>query len=137
MLPTERMVGPASAGADLLFTEALRARNGDVHVILPWSQKEFRRTSVQPFELAGQAPLWEPLFEKAIREAATVREIGQVYEPGTSVGWAYLMEVTAGIALHTARASRLDIQPMALWDGLPGRGAERLQPRVSRLRMAD
>jgi len=113
----------ASAGADLLFIEALRARNGDVHLVLPWSPKEFRRTSVQPFDLPGRPPFWEPLFDKALREAATVREIGEVYEPGSPVGWEYLKEVTAGIALHTARASRLDVQPMALWDGMPGRGA--------------
>jgi class 3 adenylate cyclase/tetratricopeptide (TPR) repeat protein len=113
----------AAAGADLLFIEALRARNGDVHLVLPWSQKEFRRTSVQPFDSPGRPPFWEPLFDAALREAATVREIGEVYEPGSPVGWGYLMEVTAGIAVHAARASRLDVQPMALWDGMPGRGA--------------
>jgi class 3 adenylate cyclase/tetratricopeptide (TPR) repeat protein len=113
----------ASAGADLLFIEALRARKGDVHVILPWSQNEFRRTSVEPFDLPEKPALWQPLFDQAMEEAATVRAIGQVYEPGSSVGWEYLMEVTAGIALNTARASRLDVQPMVLWDGEPGRGA--------------
>ena len=30
------------------------------------------------------------------------------------------MEVTAGLALQTARISRLDVQPLVLWDGLPG-----------------
>jgi class 3 adenylate cyclase/tetratricopeptide (TPR) repeat protein len=113
----------ASAGADLLFIEALQARGGRLQLVLPWGQEEFRKTSVQPFDPPGQDPFWEPLFEKAMREAATVREIGQVYEPGSPVGWQYLMEVTAGIALYTARASRLDIQPMALWDEKPGRGA--------------
>lgn len=113
----------ASAGADLLFIEALRAREGEAHIILPWSQNEFRRTSVEPFDVAGQTPLWQPLFDQAMEEAATVRAIGQVYEPGSAVGWEYLMEVTAGIALNTARASRLDVQPMVLWDGEPGRGA--------------
>ncbi|MEY2557342.1 MAG: hypothetical protein QOE34_767 [Verrucomicrobiota bacterium] len=113
----------ASAGADLLFIEALRERDGEVHIILPWSQNEFRRTSVEPFDVPGQTPLWQPLFDQAMEEAATVRAIGQVYEPGSSVGWEYLMEVTAGIALNTARASRLDVQPMVLWDGEPGRGA--------------
>src|SRR6185436_1631693 len=70
-------VASASAGADLLFIEALRARGGTVHVILPWSQDQFRLTSVKPFEPRGAAPIWEPLFATAIREAATVREIGQ------------------------------------------------------------
>ncbi len=113
----------ASAGADLLFIEALRARDGDVHVILPWSRDEFRRTSVKPFDFGNRAPLWTPLFDKAMKHAATIRTIGQVYEPGSPIGWQYLMEVTAGIALNTARASRLDVRPMVLWDGQPGRGA--------------
>jgi class 3 adenylate cyclase/tetratricopeptide (TPR) repeat protein len=113
----------ASAGADLLFIEALRERQGEVHIILPWSQNEFRRTSVEPFDVTGRPPVWQPLFDQAMEGAATVRAIGQVYEPGSSVGWEYLMEVTAGIALNTARSSRLDVQPMVLWDGEPGRGA--------------
>ncbi len=113
----------ASAGADLLFIEALRARQGTVHLVLPWSQDEFRRTSITPYEPADTSPVWTPLFDKAIDEAATIREIGQVYEPSGDVGWEYMTEVTAGIALYTARASRLDVQPMVLWDGLPGRGA--------------
>ena len=113
----------AAAGADLLFIEALRTRNATVHVVLPWSQEEFRRDCVRPYEPRGQAPVWEPLFDEAIREAATVRELGQASEPGSDAGWSYMTEVTAGLALHTARVSRLDVQPMALWDGLPGGGA--------------
>ena len=113
----------ASAGADLLFIEALRARQGTFHLVLPWSREEFRQTSVLPFEPPGSAPVWGPLFDKAIGEAATLRELGQVYEPGSDVGWEYMSEVTAGIALHTAHASRLDVQPLVLWDGLPGYGA--------------
>ena len=112
----------ASAGADLLLVDALLARNGIVHLILPWSQDEFRRTSIDPFEPAGQPPLWGPAFDNAISKAATLREIGQLYQPGSSAGWEYMAEVTAGLALQTARASRLDVQPVALWDGLPGRG---------------
>ncbi len=112
----------ASAGGDLLFIEALREMQGSIHLVLPWSQEEFRRTSVLPYE-SGGAKLWEPLFDEALRAAATTREIGQVYEPSSDVGWEYMMEVTAGIALHTARASRLDLQPLVLWDERPGRGA--------------
>ncbi|HEV7734884.1 MAG TPA: RyR domain-containing protein [Candidatus Binatia bacterium] len=112
----------ACAGADLLFAEALLARGGTVHLVLPWSKEEFRRTSIEPFDLPGP-PVWQPLFERAIDGAATIREIGQVYEPSSDVGWEYMVEVSAGIALYTARASRLDIQPMVFWNGFPGRGA--------------
>jgi class 3 adenylate cyclase len=113
----------ASAGADLLFTECLRELQGTLHLVLPWSQDEFRRTSVQPYEPPDGKPVWGPLFDEAIKEAATTREIGHIYEPGADIGWEFTMEVTAGIALRTAQALRLDIQPMVFWDGLPGNGA--------------
>jgi class 3 adenylate cyclase/tetratricopeptide (TPR) repeat protein len=113
----------ASAGADLLFIEALLGLGGSLHLVLPWSQEEFRRTSILPYEPANGPPQWEPLYETALAKAETTREIGQVYEPGSDVGWQFSMEVTAGLALHTARALRLDIQPIVLWDGHPGRGA--------------
>ena len=112
----------AAAGADLLFADALHKRGGAVHVVLPWAKDEFLRSSVRPFEPSGQSPYWEPLFENAIREAATIREVGQSYAAGSDVGWTYMMEVTAGLALHTARVSRLDVVPMVLWDQRPGRG---------------
>ncbi len=113
----------ATAGADLLFLDALRRRGGTAHVVLPWSQAEFRRTSVQPYEPGGaEPPHWEPLFERALAEAGTVREIGQSYRNETGVGLDYQLEVIAGLALQTARVSRLDVQPMVLWDEKPGRG---------------
>jgi class 3 adenylate cyclase/tetratricopeptide (TPR) repeat protein len=112
----------AAAGADLLFVEAMHELQGTIHLVLPWSRDEFRRTSVLPYEPAGASPVWEPLYDQALAAAATTREIGQVYEPSSDVGWEFMMEVTAGIALHTARELRLDLQPLVLWDGHPGQG---------------
>ncbi len=113
----------AAAGADLLFIEAMRAQPGTkYHVILPWSQNEFYRTSVEPYDDASSSPGWKSLFDRAIQHAATVRELGQIYEPADDVGWEYTHEVTAGLALLTARTCRLDVQPVALWDG-SGAGA--------------
>ncbi len=113
----------ASAGADLLFTDSLSKLHGTIHLVLPWSQDEFRRTSIKPYERDPNSPVWEPMFDRAISMAATIREIGQVYEPSDDVGWDFMMEVSAGIALQAARALRLDVQPLAIWDGRPGRGA--------------
>ena len=109
-----------AAGADLLFIEALRERGGVVHLVFPWSRDEFRQTSVCRFEPQNGPGIWAPLFELAIRDAATVRELGQLYQPGSGVSWQFALEVIAGLAIQTARVSRLDVQPMALWDGLPG-----------------
>jgi class 3 adenylate cyclase len=113
----------AAAGADLLFIEALQERGAKYHVVLPWSEAEFRRSSVEPFEEPGAEKFWTPLFDRALKNSATVRELGQVFEPSGDVGWEFSKEVSAGLALLTARLSRLDVQPMALWDGKIGRGA--------------
>jgi hypothetical protein len=44
----------AAAGSDLLFIEALRERPGArYHIVLPWSQEEFYRTRVAPYEPVG------------------------------------------------------------------------------------
>jgi class 3 adenylate cyclase/tetratricopeptide (TPR) repeat protein len=117
-------IASAAAGADLLFLDELRERPHSLfHVVLPWSEDEFRRTSLRPFEPGGAEPVWEPLFDKAVERAATIRELGEFYAPSDSIGWQYMAEVTAGLALHTARMLRLDLQPLALWDGQRGRGA--------------
>jgi class 3 adenylate cyclase/tetratricopeptide (TPR) repeat protein len=109
----------AAAGADLLFIEALRERPGaNYHLVLPWSEEEFLRTSVRPFEPVS-SPLWEPMFRQAVRHAATVRELGQLSQPGDEMGWRYTQEVTAGLALQAARVSHLDVQPLCLWDERP------------------
>lgn len=110
----------AAAGADLLFIEALLERKGAAHVVLPWSKEEFRRTSVSSFERRGERRIWEPLFDKAIEQAATVRELGQAYKPSSDLGMLYMVEVVAGLAVHAARMWRLDVKPMALWNQLPG-----------------
>jgi class 3 adenylate cyclase len=110
----------AAAGGDLLFAEAARELGAAVHLVLPWSPDEFRRTSVRGFD-AGRpdGPFWEPMFARALEQATTVRELGQMHEPSSTVGWDYTMEVTAGLALQTARVSRLDLQPVVLWDRQP------------------
>jgi class 3 adenylate cyclase len=116
-------ISSAAAGADLLFLDELGARKASCHhVVLPWSESGFRATSLRPFEPVPDRPMWEPMFDKAMEAAASVRQLGELYEPGGSVGWEYMAEVTAGLALHTARMLHLDIRPLALWDRQPGRG---------------
>lgn len=109
----------AAAGADLLLVDALLERQADVHLVLPWSKEEFRRTSVSDYEPKGHDAFWGPLFDRAIEQAATVRELGQAYKPSSDVTLRYMVEVVAGIALHAARMWRLDVKPMALWDHQP------------------
>ena len=112
----------ASAGADLLFTDVMRELGGGVHLVLPWAREEFRRSSVTNYDPPGERGQWGPLFDQALESAASTREIGQLYEPSSDAGWEFMMEVTAGLAIQTARERRLDVQPVVLWDGREGRG---------------
>jgi class 3 adenylate cyclase/tetratricopeptide (TPR) repeat protein len=109
----------AAAGGDLLFVEQMLQRDAMVHLVLPWEKAEFRRDAVDRFDREGE-PVWGPLFERAMAGAKTVRELGQRYGPGSETGWHYMMEVAAGLAFLTARKSRLDVQPVVLWDGRGG-----------------
>jgi class 3 adenylate cyclase/tetratricopeptide (TPR) repeat protein len=111
-----------AAGSSLLFVDEVLNRGGAVHVVLPWTKEEFLKTTVLAYETSGAPAVWEPMFQRAIEQAETVREIHQSYLPSSSVGWVYTMEVSAGLALHSARMSRLDVQPLVLWDQRAGRG---------------
>ena len=113
-------VASAAAGADLLFLDAFHRQIGTSHIILPWSRETFRDTSIRPFEEGGKPPVWEPLFESALSASTSVREIGEMAGTESRIGWQYLMEVSAGIAVQIARESFLDIVPLALWDGKEG-----------------
>ncbi|MEP2776891.1 MAG: RyR domain-containing protein [Luteolibacter sp.] len=113
-------VASAAAGADLLFLDAFHRQIGTSHIILPWSRDTFRDTSIRPFEADGQPPVWGPLFDSALTSSKSVREIGEMAGTESRIGWQYLMEVSAGIAVKIARESFLDIVPLALWNGKEG-----------------
>ena len=111
----------AAAGGDLLFLDELHRRNAVTHVVLPWSRGGFLETSVRPFDTdGGERETWESLFERALESATSVRELGQMYKPESDISLAYTTEVSAGMALLAAKAARLDVQPVVLWDGQPG-----------------
>jgi len=117
-----RGMASAAAGADLLFLDELGKRADSLyHVVLPWSEQEFRQTSVEKYDPPAY---WKDLFDKAAQRAASLRELGEFYQPDPSsnIGWDYMLEVQGGLALNTARMLQLDVQPLVLWDRQPGRG---------------
>ncbi len=109
----------AAAGGDLLFVEQMLNRGATVHLVLPWEKGEFRRDAVDKFD-PSEKPVWGPLFDSALTGAGSIRELGQIHGPSSETSWHYMMEVAAGMALLTARRSRLDVQPVVLWDGRSG-----------------
>src|SRR5256714_6293280 len=67
----------AASGSDILFLEAMLARVGTIHLVLPWPAEEFVKTSVAS---AGDA--WTDRFHRVTERAAPIRVLAQLYIPG-------------------------------------------------------
>lgn len=109
--------GALASGADILVAEAVLARGGELHVILPFAIEDFIAQSVRP---GGES--WLPRFEHCL-EAATTRtfatEMHYVGDPGQ---FGYASRVAMGLA--TLRAQHLGVDPvqLAIWDGADSNG---------------
>src|SRR5947207_4245318 len=106
----------AASGSDILFLEAMLARGGTIHLVLPWPAEEFVKTSVA---IAGDGA-WVDLFHKLIDQAASIRVLGELYMPGSATGFEYCNLAMCGLARLFARSLDLEITPLAVWDGFAG-----------------
>ncbi|MEA3186651.1 MAG: hypothetical protein QOD99_481, partial [Chthoniobacter sp.] len=75
----------AASGSDILFLEAMLARGGTIHLVLPWPAEEFVKTSV---EIDGDGA-WAERFHKVLARAASIRILGELYMPGSATGFEY------------------------------------------------
>lgn len=106
----------AASGSDILFLEAMLARGGTIHVVLPWPAEVFVKTSVAN---AGNDS-WVERFHNVLDRAATIRPLGELYMPGSATGFEYCNLAMNGLARLFARSLDLEITPLAVWDGLAG-----------------
>jgi class 3 adenylate cyclase len=110
-------ISSAASGSDLLFIEAMLAREADIQVVLPWRKEEFKQTSV----LAGGQD-WEPRFDRALEDATSVTFLSQQGAPSGSLGYVYCNDCMNGMALFRSEKLGSDVRPMAVWDGRRGDG---------------
>jgi class 3 adenylate cyclase len=110
-------ISSAACGSDLLFIEAMLAREADIQVVLPWRKEEFKRTSVLP---AG--PDWEGRFDQALEEATSVTFLSQQGAPSGNLGYVYCNDCMNGMALFRSEKLGSDVRPLAVWDGRRGDG---------------
>ena len=106
----------AACGSDILFLEAMLARGGTIHLVLPWPAEEFLRTSVV---IAGDSA-WVERFHNVLDRAASVRVLGQLHMPGSAIGFEYCNLAMTGLARIFAQSLDLEITPLAVWDGYAG-----------------
>jgi class 3 adenylate cyclase/tetratricopeptide (TPR) repeat protein len=106
----------AASGSDILFLEAMLARGGTIHLVLPWPAEEFVKTSVA--SVGDEA--WVERFHQVLAQAASIRVLGELYMPGSATGFEYCNLAMNGLARLFARSLDLEITPLAVWDGYAG-----------------
>ncbi len=111
-------IGFASAarGGDLLFIEAMQARDADVRVILPLESDVFRSVSV-----SGGAPEWETRFDAALRDLP-VTIANNHSSAADGIAFEYGTRILIGHARLRARQLDTPLHALALWDGEVGDG---------------
>ena len=102
----------AACGSDILFLETMLARGGTIHIVLPWPADEFVKTSV---DLDGKGT-WNKRFAAVLARAASIRVLGQLYMPGSAIGFEYCNLAVNGLARLFARSLDLEITPLAVWE---------------------
>src|SRR5258708_26459576 len=108
-------ISSAACGSDLLFIEAMLAREADIQVVLPWRKEEFKQTSV----LVG-GDEWARRFDRALEEATSVTYLSQQGAPSGNLGYVYCNDCMNGMALLRSEKLGSDVRPLAVWDGRRG-----------------
>jgi adenylate cyclase len=101
----------AAAGPDLLFVEAMLARGGEAHIVLPFDRQDFVGLSVAS---AGEG--WVQRFDRALAGATTVGYAVREGFLGDRSLFRYAETLTRGAAM--LRAEQLERAPVVLT--LPG-----------------
>lgn len=105
--------GAAAAGADIIFHEAVLARGGECHIVLPQAPENFKDDSVAP---AGGD--WLRRFDTLLMRAARTVVLGE----SAADDLAYVYANRGMLGLARAHSQQVDgrLRGLALWDGAPG-----------------
>jgi tetratricopeptide (TPR) repeat protein len=109
--------GPLACGADILIAEAILARGGELHAVMPFAEEDFLTTSVR---LGGSE--WEPRYLRARDEAASVTFATQIQHSDDDELFAYCSKLVMGLARLRAGIMQSEVFQLAVWDGRPANG---------------
>jgi class 3 adenylate cyclase len=127
--PVGYAYGSLASGGDILWAEALLARECELHVVLPFALDEFVATSVAP---AGGG--WVERFEHCLKAATSVDYATVDAYLDDDELYAYCAEFAMGLALVRARHLDSDVHQLALWDGEAPAGVAGTAADVARWR---
>jgi hypothetical protein len=110
--------GALAGGADILWAEGLLSRGTELHVVLPFTEREFVELSV-----ASCGPGWAERFTRCLDAATGVRYATDDEFLGDDILYRYGGELAMGLALLRARYLDAEVRQLALWDGEAALGA--------------
>lgn len=109
----------AACGSDILFLEEMLKRGGEVHVVLPCSPAEFRKTSVD----VAPGGAWGARFERVLRRASGLHVANDHGRTPGNIGYVYANLIIDGLAKLKAASLDSELSPLAVWDGEKEAGA--------------
>jgi adenylate cyclase len=109
--------GPLACGADILIAEAVIERGGELHVVLPFAEEDFLRTSVA---VGGEE--WLARYDQARQAAASVTLATQMRFINDDEQFAYCSKLVMGLAQLRAEIMQADTFQLAVWDGVTSSG---------------
>lgn len=109
--------GPLACGADILVAEAVLARGGELHVVLPFAEEDFLKTSVA----VGGAG-WVERYERARDAATSLTFATQMRCVADDEQFAYCSKLVMGLAQLRASVMQAETFQLAVWDGVPASG---------------
>jgi class 3 adenylate cyclase len=110
--------GSAACGADILCLEAVAAAGGELHIVLPFPEEDFRRVCVE-FPGTGN---WGERFDRLLASAVSVHVISDHFATGSDSTFEYANLVLTGLGKLRARMLETSAVGLAVWDGHPGDG---------------
>lgn len=109
--------GALACGGDMLVAEAVLAQGGELHVVLPFAEEDFLRTSV-----AVGGVEWCERYAVAIAAASSVTFATQMRYVNDDEQFAYCSKLVMGLARLRARIMLAETFQLAVWDGGPPAG---------------
>ena len=109
--------GPLACGADILIAEAILDLGGELHVVLPFAEEDFLRTSVR----VGGAE-WEARYIAARDRAESITFATQMQSVDDDELFAYCSKLVMGLAQLRASIMHSEAFQLAVWDGRAAEG---------------
>jgi len=106
--------GQLACGADILVAEALLERGGELHVVLPFAEEDFIRSSV-----AVGGDEWVSRYERARDAASSVTFATEMRWVNDDQQFSYCAKLVMGLAQLRASVMQADTFQLAIWDGEP------------------